>query len=134
MKKQIIITLTLMLVFLTGEIFAGNNALSSKKIMSQPYDSVSMKTKSGMKMNMSMVKTKKNTSSKVATTSKLIRTGVINVEALDKNKDGKLYEDVMDFNVISDKPGICPICGMKLHEMTIRQVKQNLKNHGFKYK
>jgi transcription initiation factor IIE alpha subunit len=56
------------------------------------------------------------------------------VESLDKNHDGKLYEDVMDFNVISDKPGTCPLCGMKLHEMTIQQVKENLKKHGFKYK
>jgi hypothetical protein len=58
---------------------------------------------------------------------------MINVEALDKNKDGKLYEDIMDWNVISDKPGTCPLCGMKLREMTIQQVKHNLKEHGFSY-
>jgi len=66
--------------------------------------------------------------------SSLIRKGVIDVEAIDKNKDGKLYEDIMDWNVISDKPGTCPICGMKLREMTIQQVKDNLKAHGFQYK
>ena len=64
----------------------------------------------------------------------IVRKGMINVEALDKNKDGKLYEDVMDWNVVSDKPGTCPLCGMKLREMTIQQVKHNLKEHGFSYK
>lgn len=66
--------------------------------------------------------------------SSIIRKGLIDVEAIDKNKDGKLYEDIMDWNVISDKPGTCPICGMKLREMTIQQVKDNLKEHGFKFK
>jgi len=66
--------------------------------------------------------------------SELIRTGVIDVEAIDKNGDGKLYQDVMDWNVISDKPGTCPICGMKLREMSIAQVKKNLKDHGFAYR
>ena len=64
----------------------------------------------------------------------IIRKGVIDVDAIDMNKDGKLYEDIMDWNVISDKPGTCPICGMKLQEMTIQQVKNNLKENGFKFK
>jgi len=67
-------------------------------------------------------------------TSELIRTGVIDLKAIDKNSDGMLYQDVMDWNVISDKPGTCPVCGMKLREMPISQVKKNLKNHGFSYK
>ncbi len=66
--------------------------------------------------------------------SELIRKGVINVEAIDKNNDGILYQDIMDWNVISDKPGTCPVCGMKLRKMTIKQVKHNLKEHGFQYK
>ncbi len=66
--------------------------------------------------------------------SELIRTGVIDVKAIDKDGNGKLYQDVMDWNVISDKPGTCPICGMKLLEFSIAQVKQNLKDHGFSYK
>ncbi len=66
--------------------------------------------------------------------SDLIRKGVIDVEAIDVNKDGKLFQDVMDWNVISDKPGDCPICGMHLQEMTIDQVKKNLKENGFEYK
>ena len=66
--------------------------------------------------------------------SDLVREGVIDVEAIDANKDGKLFQDVMDWNVISDKPGKCPLCGMTLQEMTIEQVKKNLKEHGFEYK
>lgn len=66
--------------------------------------------------------------------SELIRTGVIDVAAIDKNADGTLYQDIMDWNVISDTPGTCPICGMKLREMSIEQVKKNLKDHGFSYR
>ncbi len=67
-------------------------------------------------------------------TSELIRTGVIDLKTIDKNGNGKLYQDVMDWNVISDKPGTCPICGMKLQEFPIAKVKQNLKDHGFSYR
>jgi RND family efflux transporter MFP subunit len=46
----------------------------------------------------------------------IVRTGVIDVASIDKNKDGKVFQDIMDWNVISDKPGRCPICNMKLRE------------------
>jgi Cu(I)/Ag(I) efflux system membrane fusion protein len=63
-----------------------------------------------------------------------IRKGVIDLSAIDKNKDGKLYEDIMDWNVISDEPGECPLCGMTLKEFSIKEVKKNLTEHGFKFK
>ncbi|MEJ5352053.1 MAG: efflux RND transporter periplasmic adaptor subunit [Melioribacteraceae bacterium] len=66
--------------------------------------------------------------------SSIIRKGVIDLKSIDKNKDGKLYQDIMDWNVISDKPGKCPICGMTLKEFTIEEVKANLEKHGFQYK
>ena len=66
--------------------------------------------------------------------SEIIRKGVIDLSAIDKNNDGKLYEDIMDWNVISDKPGECPICGMTLKEFSIDQVMKNLKEHGFEYR
>lgn len=65
---------------------------------------------------------------------KMVREGVIDLEAIDKNKDGKLFEDVMDWNVISDEPGTCPLCGMTLQELTIKDIKKNLKEHDYKYK
>lgn len=66
--------------------------------------------------------------------SPLIRKDIIDLESIDENNDGKLYQDVMDWNVISDEPGSCPICGMKLREFTIDEVKANLTEHGFEYK
>lgn len=63
-----------------------------------------------------------------------IREGIIDLEAIDKNKDDKLYEDVMDWNVISDEPGTCPLCGMTLKEFSIKDVKKNLMEHGLKHK
>ncbi len=63
-----------------------------------------------------------------------VRKGIIDLSAIDKNKDGKLYEDIMDWNVISDEPGACPLCGMTLREFTIKEVKENLTKHGFEYK
>lgn len=67
-------------------------------------------------------------------TSPLIRTGVIDLKAIDKNKDGKMYQDFMDWNVISDEPGRCPICNMILQEVSLEEAKKNLIENGFKVK
>jgi Cu(I)/Ag(I) efflux system membrane fusion protein/cobalt-zinc-cadmium efflux system membrane fusion protein len=40
----------------------------------------------------------------------------------------------MDWNVISDEPGRCPLCEMKLSEVTLDEAKNNLKENGFEYK
>jgi len=64
----------------------------------------------------------------------LIRKGVIDLKSIDKNKDGKVYQDQMDWNVISDEPGKCPICKMKLKQVTLKIAKENLKKNGFKVK
>ncbi len=66
--------------------------------------------------------------------SSAIRKGVIDLKAIDKNKDGKVFQDQMDWNVISDKPGECPLCGMKLKEVTLEKAKENLLKHNFKVK
>lgn len=63
-----------------------------------------------------------------------VRKGVIDLNEIDENKDGKVFQDQMDWNVISDKPGNCPICGMKLKEVTIDEAKVDLEKHGFKLK
>lgn len=89
------------------------------------------------------MKTEKVTTSKTVKTetepvheevSPLVRTGVIDVEAIDKNKDGKVYQDLMDWNVISDEPGRCPLCNMKLSEVSLAEAKSNLTANGFKVK
>ncbi|MEE9449508.1 MAG: efflux RND transporter periplasmic adaptor subunit [Ignavibacteriaceae bacterium] len=66
--------------------------------------------------------------------SSLMREGIIDVESIDVNKDGKLFECQMDWNVLSDEEGRCPDCNMYLKEFTIDEVKANLEKHGFEYK
>ncbi len=105
-----------------------SNLRASVEMFNGPSDST--ENKMNMKMNMKDQDSEKKEEVK----SDLIRKGVIDVEAIDANKDGKLFQDVMDWNVISDKPGDCPICGMHLQEMKIDQVKKNLQKNGFKYK
>ena len=64
----------------------------------------------------------------------IVRDGVIDLKAIDKNNDGKVFQDQMDWNVISDKPGKCPICGMTLKESSLQLAKEKLMEHGFKVK
>ncbi len=58
----------------------------------------------------------------------------IDLKAIDKNKDGKVFQDIIDWNVISDEAGKCPLCGMKLVEVALKQAKENLIKHDFKVK
>lgn len=39
----------------------------------------------------------------------IVREGVIDVASIDKNKDGKVYQDMMCWNVISDEAGDSPL-------------------------
>lgn len=64
----------------------------------------------------------------------IVHEGIIDVEAIDKNKDGNVYECPMDWNVITDEDGRCPECNMFLKEYSIMDTKENLKNNGFEYK
>jgi len=66
--------------------------------------------------------------------SSIVHSGVIDLESIDKNKDGKVYQDMMDFNVISDMPGKCPLCGMKLKEVSLEKAKDILIKNNFKVK
>ncbi|MBI2420230.1 MAG: hypothetical protein HYV28_20400 [Ignavibacteriales bacterium] len=59
-------------------------------------------------------------------------TTAINVENFDKNNDGIVFQDQMDWDVISDVPGNCPKCGMKLKEVSVAQAKKNLVDNNFK--
>ena len=67
-------------------------------------------------------------------TSELVREGVIDVESLDVNKDGKIYECPMDWNVLADEYHDCPVCGMKMKEYTLSEVKDNLIKYGYEVK
>jgi predicted small secreted protein len=63
-----------------------------------------------------------------------IRTEPVDVKAVDANKDGYVYQDPMDWNVISDEEGKCPKCGMTLKKVTIEEAIKNLKDHGISIK
>ncbi|MCX6169982.1 MAG: hypothetical protein NTX65_11610 [Ignavibacteriales bacterium] len=85
-------------------------------------------------MKMSADHSKMEMKKDTAKTDNIVRKGVVDLKAIDKNKDGKVFEDLMDWNVISDKPGKCPLCKMTLKEVTVKQAKKNLLENGFKVK
>ena len=66
--------------------------------------------------------------------STLIRTGKIDVNSIDINLDGFVYQDPMHWNVISDISGKCPLCGMDLSKVNNKEAIKNLKEHGFEVK
>jgi len=63
-----------------------------------------------------------------------IRAQPVDLKALDLNGDGYVYQDPMDWNVISDVEGKCPKCGMFLVKVTIADAAQNLKDNGYTVK
>ncbi|WP_337865510.1 heavy metal-binding domain-containing protein [Ignavibacterium sp.] len=64
----------------------------------------------------------------------IIRESEIDLKAIDENKDGKVFQDQMCWNVISDKAGECPKCGMKLKDVSLKKAKENLVKHNYKVK
>ncbi|MDP2366200.1 MAG: heavy metal-binding domain-containing protein, partial [Ignavibacteria bacterium] len=66
--------------------------------------------------------------------SSIVRTGIIDLEMIDQNKDSKVYQDPMDWNVISDEAGKCPLCNMKLVEVSLDKAKENLVKNNFNVK
>jgi len=64
----------------------------------------------------------------------IVREGTIDLTAIDENGDGKVYQDQMCWNVVSDGSGECPQCGMKLTEVSLEKAKANLEKNGFEVK
>lgn len=122
------ISKTLLLVFM---ILLGLTAFS----FAQNMDSMKMEHKQmhNMHMKNDSANTMKMDSTKNVGDS-IIRKGVIDLKEIDVNKDGKVYQDMMDYNVISDKPGTCPLCGMTLKEVSLKKAKKTLLKSGFKVK
>ena len=58
----------------------------------------------------------------------------IDVDGIDKNKDDKVFQCQMNYEVILDNPGVDPKCGMKLEEVSLEKAKENLISHGYKVK
>ena len=84
--------------------------------------------------NMSSEAKEKDEEHKLDESESIVREGIIDLHTIDKNRDGKVYECPMDWNVISDKDGRCPVCNMFLKEYTIDETKNNLTENGFKVK
>lgn len=89
------------------------------------------KTEMQMDKNMNMDMGNKNDSEK---DSSITGSSVIDLKTIDKNKDGKVYQCQMDYNVLSDKPGIDQKCGMKLEKVSLKKARANLMKAGFKVK
>ena len=83
---------------------------------------------------MEMKADKKLSEHSIGEATELVREGVIDVASIDKNKDGKIYECPMDWNVLNDSNGDCPVCGMDMKEYSLDDIKANLDKYGYEYK
>ena len=61
--------------------------------------------------------------------SSIIREAGFKVESADENNDGKVFQCPMDWEVISDEAGNCPICKMALEEFPVEEAQRNLEKH-----
>jgi hypothetical protein len=61
--------------------------------------------------------------------SALVRPADIDVATIDKNGDGNVYQCPMDWQVISDTTGSCPICMMDLEQYSVADAQKNLKDN-----
>lgn len=95
-----------------------------------------MQMKDSSKTNMMMHKMKgmndKKSDLHSLSDSSIVRKGIIDLNAIDKNNDGKIFQCPMELNVISDSNGECPECGMNLREISIQDAKAKLLKRGFK--
>jgi major membrane immunogen (membrane-anchored lipoprotein) len=58
--------------------------------------------------------------------SPLVRNPDVDLTIIDENKDGKVFQCPMDWEVISDDAGNCPLCNMKLRESSVEEAQKNL--------
>ncbi|MDA3861324.1 MAG: efflux RND transporter periplasmic adaptor subunit [Melioribacteraceae bacterium] len=116
------------------KLFTSDKSSKVKKEVMSDDEMKNMNTDSEEKKDMTSNSKEKVTTEEHNHESSIVHTGIIDVESIDKNGDGKVFQDPMDWNVISDSEGRCPLCGMFLKEVTIDEAKMNLKMNGFEYK
>jgi multidrug efflux pump subunit AcrA (membrane-fusion protein) len=120
------------------KLFSSPKNVNGKSDTTMNMKSSGKKAEAQMNMDMSKNKAGNNPQTEAhtheASEESLVRTGVIDVKSIDKNGDGFVYQDFMDWNVISDKDGRCPVCGMYLQKVSIKEAEKNLTEHGFKHK
>ena len=61
--------------------------------------------------------------------STVVRSKDVDIASLNKNGDGMLFQCPMDYQVISDEAGNCPLCKMELEEFSVDQTKTNFNNY-----
>lgn len=66
--------------------------------------------------------------------STVVRKGTIDLAQVDVDKDGKVYQCPMDWNVVSDSAGYCPMCNMELEHVSVADAKKNLTDNKFQVK
>ena len=81
-----------------------------------------------------IIETSHNHSGEKVEVESIVRKGVVDLKPIDENDDGKVYQDQMCWNVVSDESGECPQCGMKLQEVSLEKAKKNLEENGFEVK
>jgi hypothetical protein len=86
------------------------------------------------KMNMSKNEMRNEQLEKNTKEKSIVHEGIIDLNSIDQNKDGKVFQDPMDWNVISENEGRCPLCNMKLKEVTLDEARNNLVEHGYQVK
>lgn len=139
-KSRNVLAVSLIAAGLTFSTFSNISAQSHKSCCGDGMekDVVAMNTTAGdstMKMDMKHgIHGMKMEKQKSAESVSIVREGTIDLKAIDKNKDGKVYQDLMDWNVISDAAGKCPLCKMTLKEVTVKEAKEKLIKNGFKVK
>lgn len=118
-----------------GYLIDSESQLKTGMVTGQEHEGMDMGKESNPEMNNHKESNPNHAEIKEKTKNEsIVREGIIDLLGIDKNKDGKVFQDLMDWNVISDKGGICPLCNMELTEVSLEKAKQNLIKHGYKVK
>lgn len=138
-KSRNILAVSLMVAGLTFFSLSNLSAQDHKSCCGDGMekDVVAMNSASGdstKKMDMHNHSNMKMEKQKSAESVSIVREGKIDLKAIDMNKDGKVFQCPMDWNVISDAAGKCPECKMKLKEVSLKEAKKNLLDNDYKVK
>ncbi len=107
-KKNFVMILSFLIL-----IIAVYGLLISGCESEQKHDKMEQQTQAGQKMPDSTV----------------IRSEGFEVASIDRNQDGNVFQCPMDYEVISDESGNCPVCKMKLEEYSIKDAQSNLNKY-----
>ncbi len=125
--KYILSAIIIMFVTISSQAFAqesskpdSTNTSMTKMNCSKDKNNAQNKMDSSKDKNSSHDEMKCNSKNQTDTVSE------INIDEIDKNKDGKVFIDEMCPEIIKDEPGNSPKCGMKLKEVTLNEAKEFL--------